>query len=232
MSFAMAYYRRRYSGYRRSYRRSTRSIRSAITRRYNRRSTYRRRPYPSRTRRELKSVTAAQASFEMSSDVPKITLLNGMQQGVTGSSRIGRRVQMKEIELRGQITADASSIDTVVRVVVVYDADVQATTIEYVDLFDDAQAFLAQRKTIYMSRFRVLFDQTYHMRAQNAANTASLPIAWKKRINLPIAFNDSSGGTVGDIESGVVYLISWGSALAAVVNPKSEFSSRISYTDA
>ncbi len=140
----------------------------------------------------------------------EVTSLNVIAQGTTESQRIGRRVVIKQIHYRYNIslpaTATAADTSDVIRIMIVIDKQCNGAAADDLDILESAdyQSFnnLSNKK-----RFTVLFDRTYavkcHAGAGNGTNDGFVndmqAYEWHKDCNIVIEYDNSA--TTGVITS-------------------------------
>jgi len=72
-----------------------------------------------------------------------------------------------------------------------------------------------------------MYDKTLKLSAQDPVAN----ILWYKKINKPVEFNTGSAGTVGDITTGSVYLLTWNNGALLTANPTERGNTRIRFAD-
>lgn len=145
-----------------------------------------------------------------------VTLLNGCVQGTTANNRIGRLIKMKSLYLCLPMSLQPTSTGSAhARVLVVYDRQTNtsaltASSVLEVDELSSPISLQNQR------RYRVLYDRTI----QCIGTAGPQSIVFKKFIKLgqSVEFNAGNAGTVGDIQTGSLYVIVYvdGVGVAAV----------------
>lgn len=168
-------------------------------------------------------ITAAQTTGNL-------LLLNGVAQGTTAVTRLGRRITMKSIYIRinnalAATTAGASPL----RYLVVYDKQANATAPGATDVVV-ADAIVNPNNLSNSRRFVTLMDWMPEQGLGTGGPVACSHVFYKK-INLPVEFNAGSAGTVGDIQTGSVYVFVWQNGGLITAAPTQAFYSRIRYSD-
>lgn len=156
-------------------------------------------------------------------------LLNGVQSGSTATTRIGRKMVMKSILLRYSASLAATSTGgSPVRVLVVYDkqANAAAPAITDILLADD---FESPNNLSNRDRFVTIFDHiTQPISIQNNYSVAD---TLYKKLNLETMFNTGSAGTIADITSGSVYLLTSQDGSIGTANASIQLYTRIRFDD-
>ncbi|AXH74649.1 MAG: capsid protein [Cressdnaviricota sp.] len=150
-----------------------------------------------------------------------ITMLNGVAQGQTDSTRIGQRTQMKSVQLR--LTSPAT-VNQPVRVRVVYDKSTNLTAPVTGELFEnDVQNAMNQNSTA--GRFITLWDEILFVDNSNDAIHVEKFI----KIDLPTVYG-GTGATVGSIASGGLFLCLNHGGQSWASQPLASYS-RVRFTD-
>lgn len=189
------------------------------------------------------------------------TLLNGAVPGAQSYQRIGRRVCLKSILIRGMINFGAHNnnfADDCVRILVIYDRQSNGATPALADVIQSQSPAGVPITSPYSPmninntrRFLVLKDQSWAMNqifvVPQVANVGTnlqpssaltdyttLHFKWyinRKLKNLLTEFNAGAAGTVADITSGAVYLFAIGKWGAGAGNWACDFCSRVRFCD-
>lgn len=214
------------------------TTRRAPARRYVRRTTVRRIPqiprgYPRGiTRAELKScdTTLSQASNRCDT-TGDVTLVSGIARGDDINERTGRKVLLKSIELHlyAKVTA-GTGVDQTQRFMVVYDRQTNATALTITDVLVSVST-MALQNLDNRNRFRILYDQVFHLNATAESDSAKT-LVMRKALNLPMTFNSGDAGTVADITTGSVYFLCMGSEARGNTAGDMQGRVRLRYSDA
>lgn len=174
--------------------------------------------------------------------------LNVIPQGDTQSERIGRKVTVCDVLLKGNITQPAQIITSLpqglsdmcnnVRVIVYLDKQCNKATATVAQILQttDENSF---RNLEYVDRFQILYDETVIMNVGGLSNIITTPtfyapgvrnqFGFTKKISVPITYDTSATtGAIGTITSNNIGIM----AIATVAN--SSFVDgicRIRYTD-
>lgn len=158
-----------------------------------------------------------------------VTLLNGVTQGTSGTTRLGRRITMKSLLLNGQFNLQATTAGaSPIRVLVVYDMQSNGAAPAASDVL------LADTLTSPMNlsnnrRFKVLVEE-----CSPCIGTAG-PQSWSfKRwikLNHTVEFNTGNAGTVADIQTGSIYMLVYQDGLLITTAPAAFVYSRVRFTD-
>jgi len=185
--------------------------------------------------KELNFVDTVLSSAAVST-TPVISLLNGMAQGTTASTRIGRRIAMKSIEFKFRVLSDTTTTATVTRFAIVLDKQANAAAPAFTDIYDSADPG-ALRNISNKARFWVLWDSGLSPLIGNTATAgqqtdSSLKVFENyKRINIPVQYNAGTAGTVGDIQTNALYFVSIGSTVSGTSDAILSGNFRVRYDD-
>jgi len=167
---------------------------------------------------------------------PTLQLLNGMALGTTGITRIGRQVTIKSWLFRMAVNAAATGNTGLLRVVVVWDSQANGAALTTTDLFESsnvADVLVSPLNLSNRERFQVVMDKVYNLGGLGAVDGVppdTIHIEKFKKMNKIVTFNGGNAGTVGDIATNSLYLITFGSVGTA--SPSTSYHSRIRFTDA
>lgn len=167
---------------------------------------------------ELKVIDTSVAS--MAQDLTgSVLLLNGVATGTDFTDRIGRKICMKSILVRGVSTPqDGITTARMVRMMIVYDSQPNSAAPAVTDVLLTAAAW-SPNNLNNRDRFRVLVDKLqWHGGGDTTAGTSfsdhnSSIVNKYKKINLETVF-DGTGATISDIQSGSLYMITVGTTAA------------------
>jgi len=198
---------------------------------------------------ELKVQDLAVATYQVNT-TGSITLLAVPITGADFNARIGRRIRLKSLFLRGRIMLEGLNSVTLNqpyiaqaqqgRLMIVFDLQPNGAAPAITDILNTADP-ASHLNLNNRDRFRVILDQEFFLDPA-VYNTANSTSAWArtgqnvkkyKKINLDMIFNAVNGGTVADIASGALYMVWIGSA-AAGTNTDMNFigATRVRYQDA
>lgn len=177
---------------------------------------------------ELKSVdVGATVAADATSSV---ILLNGMARGDEINERIGREVTMRSIQITGcAYVAPAAGIDQNHRVILVYDRQTNAAALTAAQVLAAVNCY-APRNLENRKRFKILFDRTWHLNATAEPNSQHI-FKFYRRLAHPMTFNAGDAGTVADITTGSLYMVTIGSVAAGATAGSVLFNARIRYSD-
>jgi len=177
-----------------------------------------------------------------------ITLLNGCIQGTDFNQRIGRKILLKSVYIRGFVRSEASATMVLgaiasqqVRMILVVDTQPNGVVFAITDLLVSASP-ASQLNLNNRDRFMVICDKTWVLdpyALNNVATTsfASMsnqikPLKKFKKLNIETIFNAGNAGTIGDMNSGALYLVWIGTeAAAAGTDANAVLSTRVRFKD-
>lgn len=154
-------------------------------------------------------------------------LLNGLAPGSSPITRIGRKTQMKSIQIRSSNQSVGGTAAQMTRILCVYDKQTNAAapTITDILLLNQPESPMNLSNS---DRFVILFDQ---MTEQDQIPGASVHFNQPtyRKIGLETMYNTGVAGTVADIASGSVYIFVAGNG--TIGTNTCNIISRIRFTD-
>lgn len=160
-----------------------------------------------------------------------IALLNGCAEGVGPSQHIGRKTQMKSIELKMiNRSTPATGVDQMFRVLVVYDRQPNGVALQIADVLT-AINVQTMRNLDNRMRFLILMDKQGSVNASGESFSENA-WTWYKKVNLPVVYDATADATIASISTGSLYLIAIGNIGAGATAGTCQGYARVRYTDA
>lgn len=137
-----------------------------------------------------------------------LTLLNGLAKGDTLSTRTGRSVLFKSLQISIQAVINGSATTSRCRAIVFIDKQVNATTPTIAELLDTstASALMAMRNLNWRKRFVILKDKSFVLDSDQHPEIIINKFLYKK-MGMHTIYDDSDAGTVADISSNALYIM-------------------------
>lgn len=196
--------------------------RRGMTRYRGRRRTYRKKKsFAARVKKIAFTVAEKKYKDIVMADAAQLTggtatLLNGLQQGTSDSTRIGHRVTVVQIDVSlfcyGVAGASAPGQGDNMICMVIQDRDnKRASSFSITDMFTAANVIQAQRVASSMSRFRQISLHGAAVSPTSAAGVAAttvtppVPIRFSKRVNIPVEYLGNVGDST-DIQKNALWL--------------------------
>lgn len=149
---------------------------------------------------------------------PVLTLLNGCAPGTGGSDRIGRKIVIKSIHVKGYIYPDTTATFNTPKLCLVWDKQPSAVAPAFTDIFDQVGGNNLPYSPINLDnsrRFKILWSKIYNVTGgATVTDSSSRWVEVYKKVNLTTVYNAGSAGTIADIESGALYLVMVGSQVS------------------
>lgn len=160
-------------------------------------------------------------------------LLNGCIPGTSATNRIGRKISMKNLNMRCYYDTQPTSGSGFVRTMLIYDMQSNGVAPTAADVFlNGSTPFITMPLNLdNRDRFKVIHDRTRYISAGSGLSDTNM-IYYKKyfkRLGLPTIYNAGSAGTVADIQTGALYLIVMTTCPTANLNARVE--TRIRFAD-
>jgi len=159
-----------------------------------------------------------------------LTLLNVPVRGTTENNRIGSKIAIKRLALRGFCAATpATGVDQVHRVVLVKDLACEGAAPAIGDILSTINTYsFPVGETAW--RFTILWDRTFDLNASAESGTIR-----SFSVDLPLSFteffNPSTAGTIADVQSGALWLIVIGSSAAGATAGSVNFNTLVEFLD-
>lgn len=175
-----------------------------------------------------------------------ISLLCCPTLGSDMTNRIGRKILMKSVYVRGFVRIDTINVPGTIlqqlcRMVLLVDMQPNGALPAVTDILKEASP-VSQLNLNNRDRFKILCDKEWIFDHQNLVNTAgasyatagrSVGIVKKyKKLNIETIFNGVNGGTIADITSGALLMLWIGSNVAGTTDSNAVLSTRVRYNDA
>lgn len=179
---------------------------------------------------ELKNIDTVFAPIALGAGATR-NLLNGLQPGTSATSRLGRKIFMKSMQLRfhAEPVGTTVGVPTPIRVLIVFDTQTNALMPAVTDVVVSDNIY-AHMNLQNGDRFKVILDKEFKL--GTSAIGTDLIINWKKfrRLNLVTTFNSGNLADVTDIQTGSLIMLCWQLGLTTTA-PTSVMNSRIRFTD-
>lgn len=162
-----------------------------------------------------------------------IALIPTIAQGTSVNQRVGKKVMLKSIQVRGNVYSGTSSTATDCAIIIVYDKRPTGVLPAITDILDTANSN-SFNKDINAGRFKILrridFALTGNISAPSTGNEMKDASDFFK-VNLPLVFKASATGAIADIEEGAVYLVTVGSNAAGATAGNAALGFRTRFLD-
>lgn len=161
-----------------------------------------------------------------------VVLLNGLANGTDDETRIGKRISLSNINVKFWCRqAAAATTPCCISAMILYDNTVDGAIATASDIFENTgvvAAPVSQIKWQNTKRFKVLARFTRTLGIVSGSDAA-----YFHEFNIPMKGKMveyfGTGGTIGSILKGAIYLVVTGSTNAN--NPTYDFNSQVTYTD-
>lgn len=165
-----------------------------------------------------------------------VEVLNAMAQGTSQSTRVGNKIHMTSIQGRLSITnGTVGTVAPVIRYMIIYDTQTNAALPALLDILTPGTVIgfmnLANR-----DRFRIIWERTFTPSVGTFSDTAAVAeftefIKIYQKLNLDVVFNNTNGGTIADIQTGSLLLVTLSNVAAGTGAPVDGSQFRLRYTD-
>lgn len=202
------------------------------------------RPVGLRTRGERKVIDTVSADYQVNT-TGSITLLNGVTLGTDYDERIGRKIVVKSCYIRGWIAPQlAATIGAAAltpsqqwRMILLVDNQPNGAPPAITDILVSADPS-SQLNLNNRDRFKVLVDKVfvsgpllYGAAQPFLVDNSTKSVTCYKRLDLETIYNAGNAGTIGDINSGALYMVWIGSNAAGNDDGQARLSARLRFVD-
>lgn len=164
-------------------------------------------------------------NFHTIAGVPAFQLLNPVVNGAELYQRVGRKLYMKSLHIRGNIVQTATSTQDIGRILVVYDSQCNAAAPAIAALLQDSNAgaatnALSEINLTNRARFKILRDKQIIFPSATLAGGVQTNQAFQEQYEhsfsvnefiklggLEAEYNGVNAGNIGDITSGAIFLV-------------------------
>lgn len=179
-----------------------------------------------------------------------MTLLNGCAPGTGLANRVGRKIQVRSCFVRAWIYLEGtqtllvsplSSAGQYVRFILLWDMQPNAAVFTAADLFNNNAIPYSQLLVDNKDRFKILKDKhvtldplVYNTTATQSVagfNRTSSQFKWYVKLNQECVYNSGSAGTIADITTGALYLVTIGSIATGTSDCQLQWTARTRFTD-
>lgn len=175
-----------------------------------------------RIRAEKKVIDINNATYQLETTGTALQLLNGCVPGSQNFNRIGRKIQLKSLQVRGYFVAsDATVANTMARMIIVYDKQPNGAAPTWANIVTSQNISGTTSSTVNdminldnRDRFEIIRDHVCTLASKNDTATQSYSgsptiLHLNEFIKLgkrETVYNAGTAGTIGDITSGSLYV--------------------------
>jgi len=162
-------------------------------------------------------------------------LMNGLSMGNSATTRVGSRIAIRSLELRGFIQATpGTGLMQAVRFLLVLDKQANHTA-PTVGEYLSSNSLTGLRNLTHRKRFRIILDKTFPIDVNVSAVTYGIikPYHYYLKMKRPLAvdYNAANNGTVADIESNSLYFYIVGTEAAGNTDSTNVGVCRMRFSD-
>lgn len=163
--------------------------------------------------------TTLQFSFDTTMEVPATGQLSLIPQGVTESTRVGRKCLIKSIKIQARlrlVPGASTNSSTGCHLFLILDKQANGAAAAVTDVFTNTTVYLANRNLSNSSRFVILKKWRKMLKTgagvSAAYGTDSQYIDFYKKCNIPLEFS-STTGAITELKSNNLFLIAASDAM-------------------
>lgn len=164
-----------------------------------------------------------------------VTLIPSIPQGSATNERIGRKVTLKSIQMRGYAVSNATTLVTYCRVMIVYDRQPNKALAGITDILDSADS-LSFPNSGNSDRFRTLYNKSFAVVGNNTTGGQQTEksmhvMDWFKNVNLPVQYATGASGAITNITTGSLLLVTCGNVISSTADGDLTVGFRVSFSD-
>lgn len=163
-----------------------------------------------------------------------ITLIATIAQGASVNQRVGKKILLKSIQIRGNAKVNAATLLTDLAYLIVYDKRPTGALPAITDILVTANSN-SLNNDANSGRFKILkrVDEVFSGNATTPATGLEIKDmgAFLKLPNLPVNFKAAGTGAIGDIEMGALYLVTVGDSVAGTAAGNFALAFRTRFVD-
>lgn len=187
-----------------------------------------------RVGQEVNFVDTAVISYNMNT-TGTIALLATIAQGAAQTQRIGRKILLKSIQVRGVVTADSTTLTTKGTWFIVYDKRPTGSLPAITDILVTANS-RSMTNSVNVGRFQIICRKDYSIVGNNTTagqqdSKCHYSVEKFIKLNKRMTFKDAGTGVIGDIEQGALYIVSVGDVAAGTADAAAVLGFRTRYYD-
>lgn len=163
------------------------------------------------------------------------TLLDGLAPGSDATQRIGRQVTVRSLQFNIYTYATSTATTDVgpgcCRTVIFFDRQANGTAPSAADVLEGG-AFNSPRSMNNRKRFKIIYDELRGMGNSNNSNNPMIQRGYIKfRRPVIVTYNSGTAGTIGDIMTNSLFILTMGTAITAGFVMTGNTYARIRYSD-
>lgn len=183
---------------------------------------------------EVNFVDTAAATYDMNT-TGTIALLATIAQGAAQTQRIGRKILLKSIQVRGEAHSDSTTVTATGSWMIVYDKRPTGSLPAITDILVSANS-KSFTNSVNVGRFQIIARKNYSFAGNNttAGQQDSKTIYFVDKfikLSKRMVFKAAGTGAIGDIEQGALYFVTVGNTGASTDDAKVTVGFRTRFYD-
>lgn len=160
-----------------------------------------------------------------------LTIMNGLVKGTDEFERVGRKVTIKSIHLKGILQVyPATGVDQFHRIIVVRQKQtINTPSPQVLDVLATTDIYSLRNKT-KLTNYQVLYDKIFQLNAANESGAQKI-FNFYKKCNIITTYNAGNAGSYGDLEHNALYFITLGSEAPGTTGGTFKGQCQINFTD-
>jgi len=177
-------------------------------------------------------VDLASASYNFNTSGGGPALIATIAQGASVNQRIGKKIMLKSIQIRGSAVAASTATTNDCALLIVYDRRPTGALPAITDILVSANS-ISFNNDANSGRFKILRRMDFTL----AGNTTTMTESFTKnlddyiKVNLPVEFQAAGTGAIGDISTGALYIVTVGNQAAGTAAASATLAFRTRFVD-
>jgi len=184
------------------------------------------------TFKETGFVDLASASYNFNTSGGGPTLIATIAQGASVNQRVGKKIMLKSIQIRGSAVAAATATTNDCALLIVYDRRPTGALPAITDILVSANS-IAFNNDANSGRFKILRRMDFTL----AGNPTTMTEGFTKnlddyiKVNLPVEYAAAGTGAIADVSLGALYIVTVGNQAAGTAAASATLAFRTRFVD-
>jgi len=182
--------------------------------------------------KETGFVDLSSASYNFNTSGSGPTLIATIPQGASVNQRIGKKIMLKSIQIRGSAVAAATATTNDCAMLIIYDRRPTGALPAITDILVSANS-IAFNNDANSGRFKILRRVDFTLAGNPTTMTENFTRNMDDyiKVNLPVEYQAAGTGAIGDISAGALYVVTVGNQAAGTAAASTTLAFRTRFVD-